>query len=292
MLMQGFRSQTIETSGARIMARVAGDGPPLLLLHGYPQTHVMWHPVAPALAEHFTVVCTDLRGYGDSDKPPSDASHAPYSKRAMAGDQVEVMAALGFRQFYVAGHDRGARVVHRMALDHPDVVRKAAVLDIIPTWDVFERADKAFATAYYHWFFLIQSDGLPEHLIGLDPEYYLRDKLRRWSRLPGAFDERAVQEYLRCFRTPEVIHASCEDYRAAAGIDLDHDSEDLGVRLTCPLLALWGERGFVGRMYDVPVIWGHRALDVTAEPIDCGHFLVEEQPLQTLRAMKAFFGVP
>ncbi len=278
----------MSANGTNIFLRIGGQGPPLLLLHGYPQTHAMWHPLASRLACEFTVVCPDLRGYGDSAKPASDADHMPYSKRAMAADQVATMDTLGFQRFQVVGHDRGARVGHRMALDHPDVVERLAVLDIIPTRDVFETADQALATAYYHWFFLIQSDGLPEHLIGLDPEFYLRDKLRRWSRVPDAFDEAAVQEYLRCFRDPATIHATCEDYRAAASIDLAHDRADGDRLVECPLLALWGSEGFVGQMYDVPAVWRRRARDVQGRGLPCGHFLVEECPQETLADLQAF----
>ncbi len=288
MFFPGFETHRVTANGTDIHLRMGGDGPPLLLLHGYPQTHVMWHPVAARLAERYTVICPDLRGYGDSAKPTSDDTHAPYSKRAMAADQVAVMAHFGFERFQVVGHDRGARVGHRMALDHPDRVIRLAVLDIIPTREVFRTAGQALATAYYHWFFLIQSDGLPEHMIGLDPEYYLRDKLRRWSRVPGAFDEAAVQEYLRCFRDPATIHATCEDYRAAATVDLEHDEADLHRRVQCPLLALWGELGFVGQMYDVPAVWRERADDVTGGALACGHFLVEEAPEETLAALQAF----
>ena len=292
MLFQDFESRRLQGNDTEIFLRCGGSGPPLLLLHGYPQTHAMWHPVASELAKQFTVVCTDLRGYGDSGKPPSDEDHAPYSKRVMAADQVAVMEALGFRYFQVVGHDRGARVAHRMALDHPGAVERLAVLDIVPTRDVFETADQQLATAYYHWFFLIQSHGLPEHMIGLDPEFYLRDKLRRWSRVLDAFNEEAVQEYLRCFRDPATIHSTCEDYRAAATIDLEHDRADEHRQVECPLLALWGSEGFVGQMYDVPALWRRRARHVSGHGLPCGHFLVEEAPAATLTALQAFLGSP
>ena len=290
MLFREFESRRLRVNDTEIFLRRGGSGPPLLLLHGYPQTHAMWHPVASLLSERFTVICPDLRGYGDSGKPPSDQDHAPYSKRMMAADQVSVMEVLGFRHFQVVGHDRGARVAHRMALDHPDAVERLAVLDIVPTRDVFESADQHLATAYYHWFFLIQSHGLPEHMIGLDPEFYLRDKLRRWSRVPDAFSGEAVQEYLRCFRDPATIHATCEDYRAAATIDLAHDRADEERRVECPLLALWGSEGVVGQMYDVPAVWRRRARDVTGHALPCGHFVVEEAPDGTLAALERFLG--
>ena len=289
-MFEGFEHKRIETGRAAINLVVRGKGPPLLLLHGYPQTHAMWHNIAPRLAERFTVVAADLRGYGDSSKPETDESHAPYSKRAMAQDQIEAMAALGFEQFMVAGHDRGGRVTHRMALDHPEKVVRAAVLDIAPTYTVFARTDKALATAYYHWFFLIQPYDLPERLIGADPEYYLNRKLGHWGRDMDAFSPEAHAEYLRCFSDPATIHASCEDYRAAAGIDLEHDEADMATKIACPVLVLWGAKGFVGQAYDVLEVWRERATDVRGAPIDCGHFLPEERPDETFGAMAAFFG--
>ena len=227
-MLPGFETRTVDGEGARIAVALAGDGPPLLLLHGYPQTRACWHRVAPALARRFTVVAADLRGYGESDRPAGGPDHAGYSKRAMAADMVAVMRLLGHRRFAVAGHDRGGRVAHRMALDHPDVVERAAVLDIVPTRTLFAGSDQAFATAYYHWFFLIQPDGLPETMIGHDPEWFLRETLRRWSGRAEPLAEEAIAEYARRFRDPAVIHASCEDYRAAATIDLAHDAADSG----------------------------------------------------------------
>src|SRR5437870_4566160 len=224
-LFPNTREHRADTGGAEIFARIGGRGPPLLLLHGYPQTHAMWHKMAPRLAAHFTVVCTDLRGYGDSAKPPGEADHRAYSKRTMARDQVDVMRALGFKRFALAGHDRGARVAHRLVRDHPERVARLAVLDISPTAAMYAKTDKAFATAYYHWFFLIQPYDLPERLIGADPIYYLHKKLAGWSAGLAHFDPRALAEYERCFRNPATLHASCEDYRAAAGIDLEHDAQ-------------------------------------------------------------------
>lgn len=289
MFDSDFQSTTIQTGGAEIFLRCGGRGAPLLLLHGYPQTHVMWHKVAKELAQRFFVVCPDLRGYGDSGKPPSDPAHANYSKRVMARDMVEVMKALGHEQFQVAGHDRGARVTHRMALDHPGCVLRACVMDIAPTLHMFRHTDQAFATGYYHWFFLIQGDGLPEHLIGADPEYYLRKKMGHWSAPDAVFDEGAMAEYVRCFSNPETIRASCEDYRAAATIDLEHDEADRGRRIECPLLVLWGNRGFVHRTYDVLDVWREYAADVTGRALDCGHFLPEEQPAAVIREFTGFF---
>ncbi|MGD9696867.1 MAG: alpha/beta fold hydrolase [Thermoleophilia bacterium] len=281
----------IETPGARIAADVRGSGPPLLLLHGYPQTRRCWHRVAPLLADRFTVVAADLRGYGDSDKPPGGDDHAGYSKRAMAADMVALMEALGFPRFALAGHDRGARVAHRLALDHPHRVTRAAVLDIVPTRTLFEGTDRAFATAYYHWFFLIQPDGLPETMIGHDPEWFLRETVRRWSGRAAPVEEEALAEYVRCFRDPAAIHASCEDYRAAAGIDLEHDAADAaaGRRVECPLLVLWGEHGAMHRLYDVLGAWTPLAADVRGRALPCGHFLPEEAPERTAAELAAFF---
>ena len=286
---KSFISSRIVTRGATIAVTRGGEGRPLLLLHGYPETHAMWHAVAPALAQDFFVVCPDLRGYGDSDKPVSDARHAAYSKRAMAEDMVEVMASLGHTTFCVAGHDRGARVAHRLALDRPGAVEAAAVLDIVPTRHIFETTDQHFATGYYHWFFLIQPDGLPERMIGADPDFYLNEKLRRWSAPGAVFDDRALAEYRRCFRDPATIHASCEDYRAAASIDLEHDRADTGRRVGCPLLVLWGVRGFVHRTYDVLDVWRRYASDVRGRALDCGHFLPEEVPVEVVSELRGSF---
>ncbi len=292
-MFDGFETRRVATSGAEINLRLGGSGPPLLLLHGYPQTHVMWHRVAPYLAERFTVAAADLRGYGDSAKPASDPAHATYSKRAMARDQVEVMSSLGFERFAVVGHDRGARVAHRMALDHPNRVERAAVLDICPTLAMYERTDMAFASGYYHWFFLIQPYDLPERLIAADPDFYLESKTGGFGLDPRkdvseTFDPAALEDYKRCFRDPAAIHASCEDYRAAATIDLDHDRADLNRKIACPLLVLWGTQGLVGRLYDVLGLWRERAGDVTGRSIDCGHYLAEEAPADTLAALQAF----
>ncbi|MBE9075986.1 alpha/beta hydrolase [Romeria aff. gracilis LEGE 07310] len=288
-MFEGFISQRIKTAEATIFARVGGSGPPLLLLHGYPQTHVMWHRVAPQLAQRFTVVCTDLRGYGDSDKPPADSTHAAYGKRRMAADQVAVMQQLGFEQFRAVGHDRGGRVLHRLLLDYPQRVSRAALLDIVPTRHVFNTIDQQMATIYEHWFFLIQPDGFPEYLIGQDPDYYLSAKLRRWSARFEAFSPEAMAEYQRCFRQPETIHATCEDYRAAATIDLAHDEADQDQKIQCPLLLLWGQAGAMERCYDVLEVWRDRASQVQGYSIPGGHFLPEEAPAETLQALLAFF---
>ena len=284
-----FNSAVYRRDTVDIAYRMAGKGPPLLLLHGFPQTNFMWHKIAPALAADFTVIAADLRGYGDSSKPPTDFDHSPYSKRAMAADMVALMASLGHASFAVAGHDRGGRVAHRMARDHPDVVTRLAVLDIAPTASMYGQTDMRFATAYYHWFFLIQPAPLPEKMIGADPEFYLRTKGAHWGRTEGAFTEAAFADYLRCFRQPETIHAMCEDYRAAATIDLQHDAADAGKKLVMPVLALWGASGFVGSAYDVLAEWRAVAQDVRGHAVPGGHYLPEEAPQETLAALQDFF---
>ena len=288
-MFEGFKQERVETSEATIHIVHGGSGPPLLLLHGYPQTHVMWHLVAPRLAEEFTVVAADLRGYGDSSKPPGDAEHVRYSKREMARDQVEVMDRLGFESFFLAGHDRGGRVAHRMALDHPQRVRKLAVLDIVPTRTVFAHVDQYLATVYFHWFFLILPHPFPERLIGSDPEYFIRSRFAGLSSGARPLADEAIAEYVRCFKDPASIHATCEDYRAAASIDLVHDGADLASKVTCPLLALWGAHGRIPRAFDVLATWRERALDVRGRALPCGHYLPEEAPDETLAELRAFF---
>ena len=285
-MFEGFETADVETSGARIHLVHGGEGPPLLLLHGYPQTHVIWHKIAAQLAERFTVVACDLRGYGDSAKPPGGDNHEAYSKHAMALDQVEVMAHLGFDRFAVAGHDRGARVAHRLALDHPERVSRLAVLDIAPTRKMFAETNQSFATDYYHWFFLIQPADFPETLIGANPEVYLRQKMGKFVG-DGAFTAAAWAEYVRCF-TPDAIHASCEDYRAAASIDLEHDEADLDSMIACPVLALWGAKGAIEKHYDALAAWRERATDVQGQALPCGHYLAEEAPEETLAALIPF----
>ncbi len=289
-MFEGFEQIRVETRDAEINAVRGGQGPPVLLLHGYPQTHAMWHRVASRLAEDFTVVAADLRGYGDSSKPFGSEDHATYSKRAMAADGVEVMESLGFTSFAVVGHDRGGRVAHRMALDHPDRLTKLAVLDIVPTRHVYATVGKELATDYYHWFFFIQPYDLPETLIGADPGYYLRKKLGGWGTSLDTFAPEALAEYERCFNDPATIHASCEDYRAAASIDLVHDDADRdeGRKVACPLLTLWGGQGVMERLYDVEEVWREYADDVRGRPIDAGHFLAEERPEETARELMDF----
>jgi haloacetate dehalogenase len=288
-LMPGFLRRDVQTSGARIRVASAGEGPPVLLLHGHPQNHLTWYKVAPRLVEAgYTVVAPDLRGYGDSSKPPGGTDHAGYSKLAMAGDQVEVMSALGFERFAVIGHDRGGRVAHRMALDHPDHVERLAVLDIAPTATMYERTNREFATKYFWWFFLIQPFDLPERMIGSDPEYFLRRHIGGQMKSADAANEALFQEYLRCYRDPATIHAICEDYRAAASIDLEHDAADAGRKVEAPLLALWGAKGVVGSLYDVLETWREKAVNVSGRALDCGHTLQEELPDQTAAELLSF----
>ncbi len=281
-LFPGFEPRRIATSGATINVLRGGSGPPLLLLHGYPQTHVEWHKIADRLAQRFTLVLPDLRGYGDSSKPPDGENHVNYSKRAMALDQVEVMRALGFDRFAIAGHDRGARVAWRTAVEHPDHVTRLAVIDIVPT--PYSMVTREFATAYFHWFFLIQAAPLPETLIGNNAEFWLRTRFLGGS----AFTPEALADYLRCFRDPASVHATCEDYRAGAGIGLQHADDDRGKKIACPMLVLWGARGTVGRLYNVMNIWRDYASDLRGTSLPGGHFLPEELPDDTLAQLLPF----
>ena len=278
----GFERRVIPTSGAEIHTVWGGSGPPLLLLHGSPQTHVMWHKVAPRLAERFTVVLTDLRGYGDSSKPPGGGTHADYSKRAMANDQVQVMHALGFDRFAVAGHDRGARVTWRLAVEHPEVVTRAAVLDIVPL--PYSLLSNEFATEYFHWYFLIQPAPLPETLIGRSAEFWVSGRCRDRD---GITPE-ALAEYVRCY-TPEAIHGNCEDYRAGATIDLDHAAADGDRLVECPLLVLWGRDSTVGRLYDVMDVWRRHGRNVSGQAFPGRHFIAEQCPDETFEALRVFF---
>jgi haloacetate dehalogenase len=284
-MFDGFAREQIKAQGTTINVVRGGNGYPVLLLHGYPQNHACWHRVAPILAEKFTVVCSDLRGFGDSDKPPSDPQHLAYSKRVMAHDQVAVMHSLGFRQFAVVGHDRGARVAHRMALDHPEKVAKLALLDIIPTRVVFDNVDKEIATGAFNWFFSIQPDELPERLIGADPAFYLRWILDHWSGEKGALDAEAVAEYERCFDMA-AIRATNEEFRAAATIDLAHDDADKDRKISCPTLLLWSRASWV--KFNVLEVWKARAENVRGVAFDCGHFLPEEDSERTAAELISF----
>ncbi len=291
-LFPGFASRLVPLEGIDIHAAIGPKraGPAVLLLHGYPQTHAIWHKVAPRLAERFNVVASDLRGYGDSGKPATTADHAPYSKRAMAKDQVELMRALGHDRFLLVGHDRGGRVAHRLAMDHPQAVRKVAVLDIAPTAAMYEQTTDAFARAYWHWFFLILPAHGPERMIGADAKAYLREKMGE-SLSRGVFAPEAWAEYQRCF-TPGAIHASCEDYRAAATIDLEHDraDRDAGRKVRAPLLALWGANGVVERCFAPLDEWRRVADDVRGRALPAAHYLPEEVPELLNEELERFFG--
>ena len=298
-LFPGFHHIRVATAnGVHVEATVGGSGPPLLLLHGHPQTRSIWHKVAPALAERFTVVAADLRGYGDSSKPPastpasaSATDASAYSKRTMAADMLAVMRALGHTRFDVLAHDRGARVAHRLAMDAPTAVRRLALLDIAPTLDMYAGANDAFARAYWHWFFLIQPAPLPERLIEADPAAYIRDVMGRRTAGLAPFDPLALSEYQRCLALPGTARGLCEDYRASAGIDLVHDREDrdAGHRLTMPLLALWGEHGVVHRCFDPLALWRPLATDLRGEALPCGHYIPEEAPQALLDRVFPFF---
>jgi haloacetate dehalogenase len=282
----GFKRSTAKTSGATINFVTAGSGPPLLLLHGYPQTHIEWRDVAPELAKTFTVVAADLRGYGESSKPPDGENHLNYSKRAMAQDQVELMASLGFQKFALVGHDRGGRVAHRLALDHADRVTKLAILDIVPTYKVLHSVTNELATANFHWWFLIQKSPMPETLIGNSAEVWLRSRFERIP--PGILSKEVFAEYLRSFTLPGSIHGSCEDYRAGATIDLVHDAADLDHKISCPVLILWGARGAWPKLYDVLEVWRERASNVTGREMPTGHFIAEERPDMLLEELNKF----
>ena len=283
----GFKDFLIATAGATINGIVGGSGPPLLLLHGWPQSHVEWRKITPALTQHFTVIATDLRGYGDSTKPPDGDKHEGYSKRSMASDQVEVMKRLGHERFLVVGHDRGGRTAHRMALDFPDAVLKVAVIDIVPTLKLYSTVTKEFATVYAHWFFMLAPAPIPETLYMNSADFYLRSQ---WFKglIPDAISEDAYSEYLRGFKDPGTVHAMCEDYRAAAGIDLEHDKADLGSKVRCPLLTLWGGKGAMDRLYDVIGTWRERASNVTGKPLPGGHWLPEQLPQEVTAELLAF----
>jgi haloacetate dehalogenase len=283
-LFPGFTQTKIRTSGASINLVIGGEGPPVLLLHGYPQTHAMWHKVAPQLARDYTVICADLRGYGDSSKPRGIPGHANYSKRAMALDMAEAMEKLGFARFHVVGHDRGGRVAHRLARDHGRRVQTLTVLDISPTLKMYQSTNMQFAKAYYHWFFLIQEAPLPEQMLdGLGPRYILT-RLGRGKSGIKVFDRRALAEYTRCFDP----HSTCEDYRAAATIDLVHDRKDLKKKLQMPVLALWGRQGVIAALFDCLADWREVAADVRGRALQCGHFIPEEKPKELLAELRRF----
>ncbi len=289
---ENFSLETISVSDGAIRLRRGGSGPPLLLLHGNPQTHAMWHALAPALAHRFSVICPDLRGYGGSFKPPVSADHAAYAKREMARDMVEVMTHFGYDRFYLGSHDRGARVAHRLALDYPERVIRLALLDIVPTLEHFERTDMAFALGYYHWFWFAQRHPFPESIINAAPETWFHAHCAREPRDDDFFAAEALEDYLAAARDPAMISGMCEDYRAAAGIDLEHDRQSRadGIKIGCPLLVLWGARGKMGVWYQPLGLWRQYCSEqVTGGAVDSGHYLAEEAPGEVLDWFERFF---
>ena len=293
MIFPDFTAERIQVRDGALRLRRGGSGPALLLLHGNPQTHAMWHAVAPVLARRFTVVCPDLRGYGGSFKPPASADHAAYAKRETARDMVELMASLGHERFLVAAHDRGARVAHRMALDHPERIARLALMDIIPTLEHFERADMAFGVGYYHWFWFAQPHPFPENVISAAPEAWFRAHTSREPKPPDFFHPEALADYMAAVRDPEMIRGMCEDYRAAATIDLDHDraSRAAGEKIRCPLLVMWGAKAKIEAWYDALAIWRqYCAGPVSGGSVPSGHYLAEEAPQDVLARLEAFFG--
>ncbi|CAB3759535.1 alpha/beta fold hydrolase [Paraburkholderia solisilvae] len=291
-MFENFTKTTIKTSGAEIVTVKGGEGPPLLLMHGNPFNHLSWHKIAPRLAKEFTVVCTDLRGYGDSSKPPGGGDHSNYSFRAMAQDQVEVMETLGFTKFYAAGHDRGARVLHRMCLDHSAKVLKAGFMDMLPQHHLLNNVTRQWGKFSWHWFFMVQDYPTPETMMGADPEFFIRRKLSKTDQGTSFFGPEALQDYIRCIRNPEVIHAMCEDYRATFGVDLDMDTADFdaGKRVSTPSLILWGAKGGVGRNHDAAQVWSRYATNIVkTATVPSGHYLQEECPDETYEALSSFF---
>jgi haloacetate dehalogenase len=286
----GFEYRRVEVEGVTINCAVAGSGSAVLLLHGYPENHLMWRDVAPVLARDHTVVLSDLRGYGDSGKPAPDVAGLVYSKRSMAGDQAGLMRQLGFGRFQLVAHDRGARVAHRLVLDHPDAVTRLAVLDIVPTRHVLGNVTQAMAMAYYHWFFLPAGNGVPEHMIAADPGYWIRSLTGPLLGEGASIDPQVMADYIRCFGDPGTIVGSCADYRSATGIDLVHDEESFaaGQRVECPVLVLWGTQAFVGRGYDPLAVWRQYATDVRGHALPTGHFLPEEAPELVNAALRDF----
>ena len=292
MFFDGFILEHVAVSAGTLRLRRGGSGPPLLLLHGNPQTHAMWHKVAPQLARQYSVVCPDLRGYGGSFKPPVSADHAAYAKRAMAQDMAELMAHFGHRTFLVGAHDRGARVAHRLAIDHPQRVEKLCVMDIIPTLEHFERADMRFGLGYYHWFWFAQPHPFPENVISAAPDAWWRAHTSREPKPPDFFDKEALADYMSAVHDPEMIRGMCEDYRAAAGIDLEHDraSRAAGEKIRCPLLVLWGRKAKIEAWYDALGVWrNYCSAEVTGGPVNSGHYLAEEAPGEVLERLSAFF---
>lgn len=288
-MFEGFTQRTFDVNGVTISGVVGGSGPPVLLLHGYPQCHAMWARIAPLIAKRFTVVATDLRGYGDSSKPKCTPGNANYAFREMARDQLEVMRALGFDRFHVIGHDRGGRTAHRMALDAPERVLSLAVLDIVPTYAMFMDTNRHVAGGYWHWYFLSQPEPFPEHMIGLDPDFFYETCLVGWGKTTIAdFDAAQIAEYRRCWRDPGMIHGSCSDYRAAATVDLEHDAADLSKKVSSPTLVLWGAHGLMGKLFDMKAEWAKRLSSMTPATLPGGHFFPDQSPHETATRLLQF----
>jgi len=288
-MFEGFKTETIDADGVAIHCAHGGSGPPVLLLHGYPQSLAMWARIAPVLAERYTVICCDLRGYGDSAKPKCLPDRSNYAFRAMAADQAAVMTRLGFERFHVIGHDRGGRTAHRLALDHASRVQSLTVMDIVPTYAMFMEVNRAVAGGYWHWYFLSQPEPFPEHMIGLDPDYFYETSLLGWgaTSLKG-FDQEQLAEYRRCWRDPAMIHGSCSDYRAAASIDLEHDAADLSTKVACPTLVFWGENGLMHKLFDMEAEWKKRCATVIAARSPGGHFFPDAYPAETAARLLRF----
>ncbi|MGV8919758.1 MAG: alpha/beta fold hydrolase [Pseudomonas sp.] len=292
MMFENFKKTVVKTSGAEIVTVVGGEGPPLLLMHGNPFNHLSWHKIAPRLAQDFTVVCTDLRGYGDSSKPAGGGDHSDYSFRSMAQDQVEVMQSLGFERFNAAGHDRGARVLHRMCLDHGDTVMKAGFVDMLPQHHLLNNVTRQWAKFSWHWFFMTQDAPTPEHMMDADPEFFILRKLSKTDQGTKFFGPEALADYIRCIKNPATTHAMCEDYRATFGIDLDMDTADFdaGRRIDNPALILWGEKGGVGRNHNAAEVWSRYASNIQqTATVPSGHYLQEECPEETYEVLQGFF---
>jgi haloacetate dehalogenase len=292
-MFEEFERKTATVTGVDIAYVMAGLGPPVLMLHGFPQNKAMWARVAPQLAKHFTVVCADLRGYGDSSKPECLPNRSNYSFRAFAADQFGLMRHLGFERFHVIGHDRGGRTGHRMALDHPDAVITLTVMDIVPTYAMFMETSRLIASAYWHWYFLSQPEPFPERLIGNDPDFFYETCLTGWGAAKLAdFDPEMLAEYRRCWRDPKAIHGSCSDYRAAASVDLEHDANDLERKVTCPTLVFYGSSGVMARLFRIPEEWRKRCTSVTEASLRGGHFFVDQYPDETARTLREFLSAP
>jgi haloacetate dehalogenase len=288
-MFEGFQHRRISLPDGEIACEIGGSGPPLLLLHGFPQNRFMWARVAPLLAVDFTVVCADLRGYGDSCKPRCAGDHANYSFRTLAADQLALMRELGHSRFHLVGHDRGGRTGHRLALDHPQALATLTVMDIVPTYAMLVSTNRQVAFAYWHWYFLSQPAPFPERLIGSDPDYFYETSLVGWGATRLAdFDPQQLAEYRRSWRDPLMIHGSCSDYRAAVSIDLQHDTADLGTQVSCPTFVLFGSSGTMAQHFDIPAQWRQRCAHVSAASLPGGHFFVDQFPAETAQLLRGF----